>query len=198
MSEAGNQGGFSEPRTVVEALAGLGLVAGFIWHASVRGRHALIDVSLFTQRGFASAAATNFLLGVALFGSLILLPLYYQSVRQESPLATGLLLVPNTSSSACSATGPAKPRRSAGSRVGAAGGWGAAWRTGGARRAAGPAAERRGPARGAGDRPGHGPPTDRGDLRLARGAAGRPARPPARAAEGSPACRALRCRARRC
>jgi EmrB/QacA subfamily drug resistance transporter len=94
MSEAGNQGGFREPRTVVEALAGLGLIAGFIWHASVRGRHALIDVSLFTQRGFASAAATNFLLGVALFGSLILLPLYYQSVRQESPLATGLLLVP--------------------------------------------------------------------------------------------------------
>src|SRR6266511_4008142 len=72
MSEAGNQGGFSEPRTIVAALLGLGLVA---------------------RRGFASAAATNFLLGVALFGSLILLPLYYQTVRQETPLATGLLLV---------------------------------------------------------------------------------------------------------
>src|SRR6266581_3849476 len=54
----------------------------------------LIDVALFARRGFASAAATNFLLGVALFGSLILLPLYYQTVRQETPLATGLLLVP--------------------------------------------------------------------------------------------------------
>src|SRR4029079_15079276 len=38
--------------------------------------------------------ATNFLLGIALFGSLILLPLYYQLVRGESPLDTGLLLVP--------------------------------------------------------------------------------------------------------
>src|SRR6266536_3507077 len=94
MSEAGNQGGFSEPRTIVAALLGLGLVAGFIWHARVRGRQALIDVALFARRGFASAAATNFLLGVALFGSLILLPLYYQTVRQETPLATGLLLVP--------------------------------------------------------------------------------------------------------
>ncbi len=94
MSEAGNQGGFSEPRTIVAALVGLALVAGFIWHARVRGRQALIDVALFARRGFASAAATNFLLGVALFGSLILLPLYYQTVRQETPLATGLLLVP--------------------------------------------------------------------------------------------------------
>jgi hypothetical protein len=43
----------------------LGLVAGFIWHAVVCGKDALIDVRLFTQRGFASAAATTFPLGVA-------------------------------------------------------------------------------------------------------------------------------------
>jgi EmrB/QacA subfamily drug resistance transporter len=94
MSEAGNRGGFDQPRTVAAGILGLVLVAGFVWHASVRGRDALIDVSLFVKRGFASAAATNFLLGVALFGSLILLPLYYQAVRNQSPLATGLLLVP--------------------------------------------------------------------------------------------------------
>jgi EmrB/QacA subfamily drug resistance transporter len=94
ISEAGDQGGFDQPRTIVATLLGLGLVAAFLWHAGVRGRDALIDVRLFVQRGFASAAATNFLLGVALFGSLILLPLYYQAVRQQGPLGTGLLLVP--------------------------------------------------------------------------------------------------------
>src|ERR671935_105647 len=36
----------------------------------------------------------NLLLGIALFGALILLPLYFQLVRGESPLPTGLLLVP--------------------------------------------------------------------------------------------------------
>jgi len=94
MSEAGNRGGFGDSRTTIAALVGFALVAGFIWHAAVRGREALIDISLFLKRGFASAAATNFLLAVALFGSLILLPLYYQTVRHSSPLATGLLLVP--------------------------------------------------------------------------------------------------------
>ena len=73
---------------------GVALVAGFAVHAwRLQGR-ALIDISLFARRGFAAAAATNLLLGIALFGSLILLPLYYQLVRGESPLDTGLLLVP--------------------------------------------------------------------------------------------------------
>jgi EmrB/QacA subfamily drug resistance transporter len=94
MSEAGNHGGFGSTRTLVAAFAGLTLVALFVWHALVRGRTALIDLSLFTRRGFATAAAANFLLPMALFGTLILLPLYYQVVRHESPLHVGLLLMP--------------------------------------------------------------------------------------------------------
>jgi EmrB/QacA subfamily drug resistance transporter len=94
LSVAGNEGGFGSARTIAAAAIGLVLLALFIWHATVRGQNALIDVSLFVRRGFATAAATNFLLGIALFGSLILLPLYYQVVRHESPLHTGLLLVP--------------------------------------------------------------------------------------------------------
>jgi len=94
LSVAGNEGGFGSARTIAAAAIGLVLLALFIWHATVRGQNALIDVSLFVRRGFATAAATNFLLGIALFGSLILLPLYYQVVRHESPLQTGLLLVP--------------------------------------------------------------------------------------------------------
>jgi len=73
ISEAGNQGGFGDTRTIVTASAGLALVALFIWHARTRGRTALIDVSLFSRRGFATSAAANFLLPMALFGSLILL-----------------------------------------------------------------------------------------------------------------------------
>ena len=54
----------------------------------------MIDVSLFARRGFAAAAGTNLFVGIALFGALILLPLYYQIVRGASPLETGLLLIP--------------------------------------------------------------------------------------------------------
>src|SRR6266536_2576037 len=59
-----------------------------------RGGQALIDVSLLRRRGFGAAAAVNLLLMVALFGSLILIPLYYQQVRHEGAVAIGLLLAP--------------------------------------------------------------------------------------------------------
>ncbi|MFL5938667.1 MAG: DHA2 family efflux MFS transporter permease subunit [Gaiellaceae bacterium] len=75
-------------------VAGLGLLTLFVAHSMARGKKALIDVALFRRRDFAAAAATNFLLGVALFGALILLPLYYQFVRGAGALETGLLLVP--------------------------------------------------------------------------------------------------------
>ena len=72
---------------------GVVLVAAFVRHA-LRTRFPLVEVRLFRSRGFAAAACTTFLLGAALFGSMILLPLYYQLARGESPLHSGLLIVP--------------------------------------------------------------------------------------------------------
>ena len=94
MSEAGSHGGFGNPHPSIAVLAGLALIALFFWHASARGAAALIDISLLRRRGFAAAAALNLLLMAGLFGSLILIPLYYQAVRHDSPLQTGLLLAP--------------------------------------------------------------------------------------------------------
>jgi EmrB/QacA subfamily drug resistance transporter len=94
VSEAGNQGGFSNTHTLAAVAGGLALVASFVWHASRRREAALIDLTLFRRRGFATAAAANFLLIGALMGSLILLPLYYQLVRHQSPIRVGLLLAP--------------------------------------------------------------------------------------------------------
>ena len=96
MSQAGSVG-FASLRSGVPALAGLALISLYFWHAAVRdasGAPALIDVSLLRRRGFAAAAALNLLLMVGLFGSLILIPLYYQVVRHEMALHTGLLLAP--------------------------------------------------------------------------------------------------------
>jgi len=94
MSEAGGHGGFGSPRTIIAVLAGLALIGLFFWHAAGRGGSALIDVSLLRRRGFGAAAAVNLLLMVALFGSLILIPLYYRQVRHEGTVAIGLLLAP--------------------------------------------------------------------------------------------------------
>ena len=49
---------------------------------------------LYANRAFASASITTFCVGAALFGALILLPLYLQTVRGESAVITGMLLAP--------------------------------------------------------------------------------------------------------
>jgi EmrB/QacA subfamily drug resistance transporter len=72
---------------------GLLLVAAFVRHA-LRVRFPIVEVRLLRSRGFAAAAGTTFMLGAALFGSMILLPLYYQVARGETPLDSGLLIVP--------------------------------------------------------------------------------------------------------
>jgi EmrB/QacA subfamily drug resistance transporter len=74
-------------------VAGLVLVAAFVVHA-LRTESPLIDVRLFRTRSFATATATNLVLGIALFGVALLLPLYFQLVRGRTPLETGALLVP--------------------------------------------------------------------------------------------------------
>ena len=78
---------------VVPILAGLVLTAVFCWHA-LRVERPLLDIRLYTNRIFAAASFTTFALGAALFGAMILVPLYYQEVRHESLIATGLLVGP--------------------------------------------------------------------------------------------------------
>jgi EmrB/QacA subfamily drug resistance transporter len=73
--------------------AGLAMVAAFCWYA-LRVPKPLIDLRLLRRRGFAAAAAANLMLGVALFGVALLLPLYLEIVRGRTPLQTGLLLIP--------------------------------------------------------------------------------------------------------
>jgi EmrB/QacA subfamily drug resistance transporter len=79
------------------ALAGVAggavLLALFVVHA-LRARQPLLDLRHFARRAFAAAGTIQFLLGAVLHGGMLLLPLYYQVVRGEPALETGLLLVP--------------------------------------------------------------------------------------------------------
>jgi EmrB/QacA subfamily drug resistance transporter len=93
LAEVGRQGTLSAALPLTALLVGLALVAVFVRHA-LRVEQPLLDLRLFARRDFGAAAATNFTLGIALFGVGLLVPLYLQLVRGRSPLETGLLLLP--------------------------------------------------------------------------------------------------------
>jgi EmrB/QacA subfamily drug resistance transporter len=93
LSETETHGGLGAPMAWVPLVGGLLLVALFVVHAW-RAPRPLIDVRLFRSTAFSAATATTFLLAAALFGAMILLPLYYQLARGESALTAGLLMAP--------------------------------------------------------------------------------------------------------
>jgi EmrB/QacA subfamily drug resistance transporter len=74
-------------------IAGLILVGLFVARA-MRIPDPLLNVRLYGNRAFAAASLTTFALGGALFGAMVIIPLYFQTVRGEGAVTTGLLVGP--------------------------------------------------------------------------------------------------------
>ena len=94
LTQVGTHGGFGHVEVLAPLLAGAALLAAFAVWALRRGEGALIDVRLLRHRALATSTLLLFLTGVALYGAMLLLPLYWQQVRGEDALGAGLLLVP--------------------------------------------------------------------------------------------------------
>jgi EmrB/QacA subfamily drug resistance transporter len=93
LAEIGVTGSFTATKVIVPILAGLALIGLFALNA-LHVPRPLLDLRLYRRPTFASASFAMFCLGAALFGGMILLPLYWQGVRHESVLDTGLLTAP--------------------------------------------------------------------------------------------------------
>ncbi|HEY8582173.1 MAG TPA: DHA2 family efflux MFS transporter permease subunit [Capillimicrobium sp.] len=93
LSRTSAAGGFGSASVLVPALAGAALIALFARHAT-RVDQPLLDIRLLRNRGFAAASVATFCTGAALYGAMLLLPLYFQTVRGEDALHAGLLLIP--------------------------------------------------------------------------------------------------------
>jgi len=93
LAEIGSTGSFTATKVVIPCLGGLALIATFAFHA-LRVRYPLLNLRLYRRPTFSSASFAMFCLGAALFGGMILLPLYWQGIRHESVLDTGLLTAP--------------------------------------------------------------------------------------------------------
>lgn len=81
-------------RAYLPLAVAVALITVFVLDARRRPRSALLDLDLFKHRAVAAALATYLLASFGRFGAQLILPLYYQQVRGESPLRAGLLLAP--------------------------------------------------------------------------------------------------------
>jgi EmrB/QacA subfamily drug resistance transporter len=93
LSESESAGSLTAPSVLIPVLAGIGLLIAFGLR-SQRVKRPLLDLSLFRNSAFRAASIVTFCLGAALFGAMILLPLYFQEIRHQDAIDTGLLLIP--------------------------------------------------------------------------------------------------------
>lgn len=93
LAEIGTTGSFTAAKVIWPLLGGLGLVTLFAF-LSFRVPRPLLDLRLFRRPTFSTASISMFCLSAALFGGMIVLPLYWQNVRHESVVDAGLLMAP--------------------------------------------------------------------------------------------------------
>jgi len=95
LAEAGNGDGLSSAKFLIGVSAGAVLVIAFVLYATfIAGDSALVDIRLFRDRNFSIVIAGFFVYVGALFGAMVLLPLYFQVVKHQSPLHSGLMTAP--------------------------------------------------------------------------------------------------------
>jgi len=87
-------GSFAEPALI--AAAGAVLIAAFVVRQIRKQRNGtpLLDLRVLLHRNYTIALGLMAIAFLAMMGSMILLPLYLQNLRDLSPLATGMLVMP--------------------------------------------------------------------------------------------------------
>ncbi|WP_221089338.1 DHA2 family efflux MFS transporter permease subunit [Deinococcus aquaedulcis] len=96
LSQVGEGGSGLSAATAAPLLVGVLALVAFLWRQAVLGRRdaPLLDLRAFRFPQFALGVGLMVIAMIALFGGMILLPLYLQNLRGLSTLQTGLLLLP--------------------------------------------------------------------------------------------------------
>jgi EmrB/QacA subfamily drug resistance transporter len=100
LAEVGSRGGFHGAAVYDSLVIGLILSTLFVFR-SLRAPEPLIDMRLFRDRTFSLASMGIFLVGATLYGTMFLLPLYYQIVRGDSAWLAGLMTAPRAWAQRC-------------------------------------------------------------------------------------------------
>lgn len=92
--QASDQHNFLNTSTVTFVIIGLLLLVIYIFHAKKRKDHAVLPLSLFHYKNFSGVMISLFFAGLVNNGPMLLLPLFFQNLRGDSIIMTGLALLP--------------------------------------------------------------------------------------------------------
>ncbi|MBE7102407.1 DHA2 family efflux MFS transporter permease subunit [Bacillus cereus] len=93
-SEAGNNG-WTSAEVVITLIIGVIGLAVFIWR-ELTTENKMLDLQVFKYPTFTFTLVINAIVTMALFGGMLLLPVYLQNIRGFTPMESGLLLLPGS------------------------------------------------------------------------------------------------------
>ncbi|MET7772660.1 MFS transporter [Nocardia sp. NPDC005366] len=94
VAEQGREWGWMSDRALLCYGIGAAGLASFVLVELLMKDAALIPLRLFRSATFSVATVGGFIVGIAMFGAIVLVPLYFQVVRGYSPTTAGLLMLP--------------------------------------------------------------------------------------------------------
>ncbi|GEK28759.1 MDR family MFS transporter [Furfurilactobacillus siliginis] len=90
--QASQKASFQNKTTVLYLAAGIVLFATYVWWAHRQQENAVLPLSLFHFRTFDASMVALLISGMVINGPMLLLPLFFQQVRNMSVINAGLLL----------------------------------------------------------------------------------------------------------
>ena len=94
VAEQGREWGWGSPLSIAMYATGLFGIVSFILIEKRMGSAALIPLAIFKEPTFARTQIMGFIIGIGMFGGMIVLPLIIQVVYGASPTEAGLLMLP--------------------------------------------------------------------------------------------------------
>lgn len=89
----GHQYDWTSPQIIGLSLAGVLTIAVFVWH-ELRVDEPIVPMTQFSNKVFRVSSIIGFIVGFAMFGSIVYLSIYFQVVRGATPTEAGLMLLP--------------------------------------------------------------------------------------------------------
>ncbi len=99
LEEGESKGWFESAFVVGMAIAAVIGLALFVWQ-ELSARHPAVDLRVLRYRSLAAGSVFSMVVGVGLYGTLFVIPIYAQSVLHYTAMQTGLLLLPGALASA--------------------------------------------------------------------------------------------------
>ncbi len=84
---------WGSPTIIALGIAGAVLLVIFVF-VERRATEPVLPLHLFSNRGFSVTSVVGFIVGFAMFGAIVYLPVFFQIVHGESPTISGLRLLP--------------------------------------------------------------------------------------------------------